>query len=242
MPDDGQILGVPEVVDVDRDGTADLVVTVVFRETAEERQRRSRDKAGNAPAAEMLSLGRRIVTAISGRSGRWLWTYPIDGQFTGLILTGRDRPATLARGPRADTVLVVADTQCIPLDAATGRPRGRPIDLGFEPVRPVQNADLDGDGESDVLALGPGCSRHANPGRIFVRHRPADLDRTGPGLVQAGGQTRRCRRIGPCSPTSTATVEAKSWFQTPDPCQPGVTLRASGLSTAQPAAVDGRGF
>ena len=34
----------------------------------------------------------------------------------------------------------------IGLNPANGQPRGQPIDLGFVPVRPVQYADLDGDG------------------------------------------------------------------------------------------------
>ena len=39
---------------------------------------------------------------------------------------------------------------------ATGRPLGKPLAIGFAPIRPVQHADFDGDGEPDLLALGPG--------------------------------------------------------------------------------------
>ncbi len=47
----------------------------------------------------------------------------------------------------------------IGFNPANGQPRGQPIDLGFVPVRPVQHADLDGDGEPEILALGPGPRR-----------------------------------------------------------------------------------
>jgi hypothetical protein len=41
----------------------------------------------------------------------------------------------------------------------TGPPDGHPIDPGFEPVRAVQSADLDGDGAPEVLALRPGLAK-----------------------------------------------------------------------------------
>ena len=53
-------------------------------------------------------------------------------------------------------VAMVDGTQWIGLDPATGQRRGQPIDLGFVPVRSVQHVDLDGDGEPEILALGPG--------------------------------------------------------------------------------------
>ena len=57
-------------------------------------------------------------------------------------------------GRKQATVAYVDGTKWIGLDPATGKPRGAPIDLGFVPVRPVQYADFDGDGEPDVLATG----------------------------------------------------------------------------------------
>src|SRR5262249_14372525 len=48
------------------------------------------------------------------------------------------------------------DSRVIVLDLASGRPRAGPVKLGFEPVRHVQYADLDGDGEPEIIAVGPG--------------------------------------------------------------------------------------
>jgi hypothetical protein len=45
------------------------------------------------------------------------------------------------------------------LESKAGGPKGRPIDMGFEPVRPLQYADLDGDGEPEVVALGRGPAK-----------------------------------------------------------------------------------
>ncbi len=53
-------------------------------------------------------------------------------------------------------IALVSDETWIALNLKTGKPRGQPIALGFEPIQPVQYADLDGDGEPEVLAVGPG--------------------------------------------------------------------------------------
>ena len=54
---------------------------------------------------------------------------------------------------RSALVAFVDNTQWIGLDPATGRPQVGPIELGFIPRRRVQHADLDGDGEPEILAL-----------------------------------------------------------------------------------------
>ena len=68
--------------DLDRDGAPDLISTIQFYETAEEVKRRS---AGEGLTADGRNapLFRRIVVAASGRSGRWLWSYPLDKTFRG---------------------------------------------------------------------------------------------------------------------------------------------------------------
>lgn len=53
--------------------------------------------------------------------------------------------------PEAGSAVAVAPT--------AGPPDSPPVGPGFEPVRPVQSADLDGDGKPDVLALGPGLGK-----------------------------------------------------------------------------------
>ena len=60
------------------------------------------------------------------------------------------------RGRASAMVAILSGSQWLGLDTATGRPIAGPIDLGFVPVRPVQDADLDGDGTPEILALGPG--------------------------------------------------------------------------------------
>ena len=157
----GRVLGVFAVADVDHDGTPDLVVTLVIDESRQDIARRSEQETKLASAPAGSTLCRRIVTAISGRSGRWLWTYPIDRTFTNYTHVSWDRPAALVRGRRSEMVVIVNDAQWVGLAAATGWPRAGPIDLGFEPVRPVQHADLDGDGEPEILVVGPGTVRNA---------------------------------------------------------------------------------
>ncbi len=144
--------------DVDGDGAPDLIATMTFSETEEEVTRRTgvapgANSAGRQPAA----LQRRIVVAVSGRSGRSLWTRPLDEAFTTLDPAAWERPVEVvpARGWVALT-FVDGDQRWVALDAATGQPRLGPITLGFAPDRPIQHADLDGDGAFDLLVLGPG--------------------------------------------------------------------------------------
>ena len=94
--------------------------------------------------------------AISGRSGTRLWSHAVDPAFTTITPQHWNWPATIVPGRKTSTVGIVDGTTWLGLDPATGRPRSGPIDLGFEPVRPLQYADLDGDGEPEILALGPG--------------------------------------------------------------------------------------
>jgi hypothetical protein len=150
----GRLIGWPAIGDVDADGTPDLIATMVFDELRAEVHRRT----GAAPTLMTPVFSRRIVLAISGRSGRWLWTFPLDQAFAAIKARYWDRPAAFLRGRRSALVTILDGSQEIALDAATGRPLSGPVDLGFDPVRPVQYADLDGDGEPEILALGPGSS------------------------------------------------------------------------------------
>ncbi len=148
------VVGALAVADADRDGVADLIATVSFSENQEEINERAADRARGVQVPKGDILFRRVIVAISGRSGRWLWTYPIDRTFTGQVPP--DWPATLASGRQSALIAFVDDQKRVGLDPSTGRPKAGPIDLGFTPDRAVQHADLDGDGGPDILALGPG--------------------------------------------------------------------------------------
>jgi hypothetical protein len=146
------LIGWPAIGDIDGDGAADLIATLVFHEVPAEIQRRT----GQPPTRTTNTHSRRIVQAINGRSGHSMWTFPLDRTFTAINGPYWDRPASLLCGKVMALVAIVDGSQAIVLDPRTGQPRSRPIDLGFDPVRPIQFADLDADGEPEILALGPG--------------------------------------------------------------------------------------
>ena len=150
----------PAVADLDRDGTPDLVATMLFFELPTEIERRSPSPpAFRVQAApNRRALGRRVIQAVSGRSGRGLWSHPIEPTFTTPSHPAWSGPATMVPGRDLAIVAYLDGPRWVGLEPATGKPRGRPIDLGFMPVRPVQYADLDGDGEPEILAMGPGLT------------------------------------------------------------------------------------
>ena len=130
----------------------------MFQESPQERARRSEDEKRNnsKSSTNSTTMYRRLVVAVSGKSGRPIWSYPVDAEFTPLPWLAFQQPATVVQGRRSALVTVTAGSQWTGLALATGRPRIGPIELGFTLVRPVQYADLDGDSEPDLLALGPG--------------------------------------------------------------------------------------
>ena len=65
-------------------------------------------------------------------------------------------PAVAIRLGKRDVVALVAGTRLVTLDPASGGLQAPAHDLGFWPIRTPQFTDLDGDGETDVLLLGPG--------------------------------------------------------------------------------------
>ena len=148
-----RLIGRPATADADGDGTPDLIATVALSETEDEiTQRTGIDPNGR----QVVALQRRIVVAVSGRTGQEIWNHPLDEAFTTLAQVAFQRPvkAFAARGWVG--LSTVEGDRWVGLDAATGQPRLGPVDLGFAPVRPVQVADLDGDGDPEILARGPG--------------------------------------------------------------------------------------
>jgi outer membrane protein assembly factor BamB len=179
-PEEGSVLGMPSLADVDGDGVADVVATFADAGPV---------GAAGAPARN----ARRWVAAVSGRTGGALWRADLPG---GWFLGAADAPMvarwptirnTWARGsssggsdegwyeihnfflgglwdfahvPFAAEVVrlagrpaaaCVAGTRLAAWDVATGRAPWPALDLGFAPVRPPQYVDLDGDGEPEAL-------------------------------------------------------------------------------------------
>jgi outer membrane protein assembly factor BamB len=148
------IAGEPSIIDVDRDGTPDLVATVLLPAPPDEKAQGA-DKAVNTGARSESPLYRRVVVAISGRSGRQLWVNAAK-QAAGVADGEQWRQlATLVRGKGSQRLSVVDETKWVGLDPTNGRAQGAPIELDFLPDRPIQHADLDHDGEPEILALGP---------------------------------------------------------------------------------------
>ncbi len=112
-------------------------------------------RPGATRDAETVLAGRRMVVAVSGRSGKQLWNYLIDRKPTDLPAESPrpwDHFYLPGEGP---FVAVIDGSKWIGLDPATGRLRGPSIELGFAPVLPIQYVDLDGDGSAEILALEP---------------------------------------------------------------------------------------
>jgi predicted Ser/Thr protein kinase len=149
----GRILATPSVTDIDGDGTADVMAAFALYDES-----RCSDNTPEVPPGrtrlDMLGEADKcVVAAVSGRSGQSLWRQDLGAEGMPLQRANSDGGATILRG-RQGALLGVGSSRWVGLDLATGRPRAPAIDLGFVPMRPLQYADLDGDGGAEVLALG----------------------------------------------------------------------------------------
>ena len=143
------------MIDVDHDGTLDLCATFAF-EKAIPAANEDGDSSQKFVAMD-LRRRRSLVVGLSGRSGRCLWTHPVEPDY--VEAQGDEvRPAEIVRGRRSSLVAFVAKTQWMGLDPGTGRVQAGPLELDFTPARPVAHADVDGDGEPEIVTVetGPG--------------------------------------------------------------------------------------
>ena len=118
----GRIVGAPAAVDVDGDGTTDLIAEfAVFDDPAGLVTQPSQNGGtGYADRDESLA-GRRIVVAVSGRSGKELWNYVIDQKPADLPSESFDHGITYVSQPKRPFVALVDGSKWIGLDPATGR-------------------------------------------------------------------------------------------------------------------------
>ncbi len=158
-----QVIEQPAVHDVDRDGTPDIIATLLFHEFPAEAARRSPAGANQFANQQFNPLFRRVIQAISGRSGQVLWTHVVDHRFITPQSTSWYRYAEVVTGRTMSLVGFLDGTKWRGLDPATGRMVVGPIDLGPEPVHPPGFADLDGDGSPELLAAGPGFATGPAP-------------------------------------------------------------------------------
>lgn len=148
-------MGTPAMADVDGDGSTDLIAEFAVFDDPKglnaEVDLTERRGVGN----EIVIDGQRVVVAMSGRSGKEIWNYPVDHKAIAMRPDAFDHGIQHVRGPNGPLVVVVAGTKWVGLDAATGRVRRPPIELGSAPALPVQHVDLDGDGTIEILVLEP---------------------------------------------------------------------------------------
>ncbi len=167
----GRVIGSPALLQIDGDSILDLVALFfVFDRPGESAVTFGVD--GSLLDFDRGQPGRRVIAAISGRTGRALWSRTLDAKAqsrrwlwdgikrtqwfqTILRFDPFDSGIAIVSGREGPILAQFADSGWTALDPATGRPHGRAIDFGFAPLRPVQHADLDGDGSPEVLALGP---------------------------------------------------------------------------------------
>jgi tRNA A-37 threonylcarbamoyl transferase component Bud32 len=162
----GRVLGSPVLVQADGDGVPDLLALFfVFDDASRSPFVFGAD--GHVTLFDKSCAGRRVIAAVSGRTGRalwsrtldletlsrpWLWEQvdlrspqPLFDPFDSEIVAVPDRKGSM--------VALASDSQWTELDPRTGQSRGQPIDFGFKPLQAPRYADLDGEGAPEVLAL-----------------------------------------------------------------------------------------
>ena len=192
--------GMPALFDCDRDGTLDLIATLVFDESRREVNKRSGRGNSGAVASNRNALSRRVVMAVSGRTGRWIWTHAVDKDFTDFKHTAAIEQPRWYAAPGPATVAMLDDSSLLTLDAATGRPVGQPLAIGFVPVRAVQYADLDGTASRRSWRWGRALKTTRARWRLSRRHRSPTLGSDCHGTLRvsvSGNCARLAARRGP---------------------------------------------
>jgi outer membrane protein assembly factor BamB/predicted Ser/Thr protein kinase len=155
----GRVVGQPVTadlegvaLDVDQDGTPDIVATFESRGEAFEVAE---------PRKQVITQPQKWIEAVSGKTGKSLWRYSLD---TGWYRPPRNSsenpvfPAQVVRLGKDPVVVIAAGTRLVLLDARTGKPV-REQELGFLAIQSPRFGDLDGDGVPDVLLLGEAKTR-----------------------------------------------------------------------------------
>jgi serine/threonine protein kinase len=111
------------------------------------------------------------VEALSGKDGRRIWYQEINPLPLKPLRSGNFEYTIWGPDPirlkGRELLAIAAGTRWVGLDVKTGAPIGAPINLDvvpqreayqipFVPIRPEQYADVDGDGEPEILVLGDG--------------------------------------------------------------------------------------
>ena len=125
----GQTIGAPAVADVDGDGTPDLVAMFASPQ------------------------GAVWIEAVNGKTGISLWRSPLEAAWFQGATESRWSPGIVHLDGR-QVVVCIAGTRLVGLDLKSGAASWPAVDLGLEPVMPPRIADLDGDGQPDVVVLG----------------------------------------------------------------------------------------
>jgi serine/threonine protein kinase len=178
----GRVIESPAPVEIDGDGVSDLLALFfVFDDPTGTAFSFGVD--GSVLHFEKLQPGRRVIAAISGRTGRALWSRTLDSttmsrpwlwdrlnrwSATPLPFDAVDSEIAVVPGRKGPIIAQVVGSQWTELDPTTGQTRGQPIEFGFVPGRPVQYADLDGDGAPEMLALGPSKAGYSEPPLVAV--------------------------------------------------------------------------
>ena len=174
----GFLVDAPVVTDLDQDGLPDLVATLVFYELPIEIERRSPSPPGapGQPAANRQPLARRVIQAISGRTGRVLWKHPIDPVFTIYSNPAWSRQATMVPGRKQATVAYVDGAD---LDRARPDDRQAAGDADRSGIRARSTGPICGPrwrrrARDPGKRAGP-SGRPAHAGRVLDRHRSKSL-------------------------------------------------------------------
>jgi hypothetical protein len=161
IPPLGRLFADPLAADVDGDGVADVIAAFAMLDAPP--LEASGDPTGRlAVAFSVHAQIQPVVVAVSGLTGRSLWNYALPRKRKG----GFERSEmglAIVSGHGGSTVALSDQRSWIGLDPATGLPRRQPIQLSVIPLRPLQYADVNADGEPELLAVG-----HVRSGTTLV--------------------------------------------------------------------------
>ena len=192
----GETLGVPAVADVDGDGTADFIATFAAKGNVWDEALSDKTLVHYVQAGA-TRLGGVWIEAVSGKTGKSLWRFPLEDKWVRDATRPHFAPQVAQLNGRP-TVICVAGTRLVGLDVKTGKSLWPAVQLGHVPDRTTAGGRSGPRWPARRSPRWPGSQRHTFAAGLVAGDAETDLEE------------------GPARPSAARSLEL-GWERPPQP-------------------------